>query len=178
MAHSLVGGSGRGGGLGVDVVGYLCSAVWYGRRVLRRSSECSKKTRTIKVVELETKYLMLREYRHEWLGNGPDMSVLVVGSPLLDKYVSFSESGLTLRINYEWNGSNIVVDSPMCMKASAVHDAWCQGMRLGILASTEKNWDRGVDEYIAICRADGLNFVRSRLRELFMKLAGEFKFPG
>ena len=137
-----------------------------------------KEGKDYRVVERETKYRMLREHGHEWLGNRPDKSVLVVGSPMLEKFVRFTESGVTLRINYEWNGSNIVVDSPMCMRASAVHDAWCQGMRVGILESTEKNWDRGVDEYIAICRADGLNFVARRLRELFMKIAGEFKFPG
>ena len=131
-----------------------------------------------KVVEPEAKYQLLQDYEHKWIDNAPEASEWVLGSEALEKYVNFHSCGVTLRANYQWNGSNVVVDGSSCMRASAVHDAWCQGMRLGILKNTEKNWDRGVDEYIAICREDGLNFVRSRLREWFMKLAGEFKFPG
>ena len=131
-----------------------------------------------KVIEREAKYEMLEEHEHKWTGEAPEMNVWVAGSQKLSNYVSFHTAGITLRAGYQWNGSNIVVDSPKCMRASAVHDAWCQGMRLGILANTEENWDLGVEEYIAICRKDGLNFVRAHLRECFMKLAGELKFPG
>ena len=131
-----------------------------------------------RVIEPEEKYVLLKDYEHKWLNTPPELNPWVIGSPNLEKYVSFDSEGVTLRKGYQWNGSNIVVDSPNCMRASAVHDAWCQGMRVRILENTEKNWDRGVDEYIAICNQDGLNFVKSRLRDFFMKLAGEFKFPG
>lgn len=130
-----------------------------------------------KTIKPEDSYLVLRDYSHTWIGNGPNLNRFVVASKDLEKFVTFNNRGLVLHEQYEWNGSNLVVDSPMCMRASAVHDAWCQGMRLGILENTEKNWGRGVDEYIAICRADGLNFLKRRLREIFMKLWGEFKFP-
>ena len=130
-----------------------------------------------RVIEREANYVMLQDHEHKWT-NAPEMNVWVAGSPKLDQYVSFQADGITLHADYQWNGSNIVVDSPSCMRASAVHDAWCQGMRLGILANTEENWDLGVEEYIAICRKDGLNFVRAQLRQCFMKLAGELKFPG
>ena len=130
-----------------------------------------------RVIEPEAKYILLEDYEHKWIDDAPEASPLVLGSKTLEKYVSFGTGGVTLRSGYQWNGSNIVVDSPSCMRASAVHDAWCRGMRLGILVNTEKNWDRGVGEYIAICQEDGLNFIRSRLRESFMKLAGELKFP-
>ena len=131
-----------------------------------------------RVIEREAKYVMLQDHEHNWIREAPEMNVWVVGSQELSRYVSFHTDGITLRTDYQWNGSNIVVDSPSCMRASAVHDAWCQGMRLGILANTEENWDLGVEEYIAICRKDGLNFVRAQLRQCFMKLAGELKFSG
>lgn len=130
------------------------------------------------VVDPERKYRMVRDYDHEWLDKAPDMSKLVAPSPTLDRYVSYRADGLTLHKDYEWNGSNLVPDTPECMRASAVHDAWCQAMRLGVFSDTEKNWDRGAQEYSAICRADGLRRRDARFREFMIKLAGEFKYPG
>ena len=131
------------------------------------------------VVDPERKYRIVQEYTHSgWLaGAAPDLGDGVTSSDI-DQYVSFAQDGLTLRRGYEWNGSNLVPDSPECMRASAVHDAWCQAMRLRIYSNTEKNWDRGAEEYAAICRVDGLGRLDARTREFMIKLAGEIKYPG
>ena len=130
-----------------------------------------------KVIEREVAYRLLRNCVHMWIRQRPEVSIKEKGSVHVIEQVRFDDSCIYLDAGYQWNGSNIVVDSPQCMRASAIHDAWCKGMRYGILKNTKRNWDRGVETYVAICRQDGLFYRDARLREAMMKLAGQFKFP-
>ena len=40
---------------------------------------------------------------------------------------------ITVNAGYGWNGSNIVPDTPACMRAVAVHDALCQLVDTGCI---------------------------------------------
>lgn len=131
-----------------------------------------------RTVKPERDYRIIQDYTHKWIKQPPTFRS---SKPTADQlriapYVSFTENGLILHVQYKWNGSNIVADSPACMRASAVHDAWCQAMRLGIFQRSEKNWDRGVDEYAAIARQDGLSLFRRAIRALAMHAYGELKY--
>lgn len=131
------------------------------------------------VIAREEAYEIIRTYEHEWLHSNPPISGTsweTSGATALE-HVTFSDDGLTLASGYQWNGSNIVSDRPSCMRASAVHDAWCQAMGRGVLQHSEENWDRGVEEYVAICSADGLTGFEAQIRAWFMKVWGELKFP-
>ena len=121
-----------------------------------------------KVIEQDSAYSMLVEYNHErWLcGSGPDLGL---AHPEL-KGVQFRQDGMTLLKGYEWNGSNFVTDSPECMRASAVHDAWCTATEHGIYENTKTNWDRGADEYAAICIEDGMDKEKADGRRSPLKL--------
>ena len=50
------------------------------------------------------------------------------------------------------------------MRASALHDLWCQAMRERIYANSYRNWLRGASEYRALCIADGMHAWRAWLR--------------
>ena len=115
-------------------------------------------------IKTDSEYQMIQEYVHvKWLGKRP---------PIMDKNgtgdgvggVGFHTSGeervLTLHSGYMWNGSDYVPDRSECMRASAIHDAWCRAMKSGDFQNTGKNWNRGAREYAAICRADGLHRFR------------------
>lgn len=116
------------------------------------------------------KYAMLVDYNHQgWLcGNSPDLGS---AHPSL-KNVRFRIDGMTLLKGYEWNGSDIVTDSPECMRASAVHDAWCDAMEDGIYKYTKANWDMGADEYADICIEDGLDKEEANCRRSYIKSVG------
>ena len=130
-----------------------------------------------RVIRPEEAYVLLRRYEHSWVHNPPRFKDQAPSEASLG-YASFSDAGMVLEPEYRWNGSNVVVDSSACMRASAVHDAWCQAMGRGILEHSEENWDRGVEEYVAICDEDGLGEFAQRIRERFMLLWGELRFPG
>lgn len=63
---------------------------------------------------------------------------------------------LTLLRGYAWNGSNVVADVNECMRASAIHDAHCQGMEEGIYVPSLRNWIEAAAEYRHNCIADGM----------------------
>ena len=133
-------------------------------------------------VERDRLYRIEKEYKHSWLVNGrPSSSIALphdVKNRLGDIVATFTRHGITLLPGYEWNGSNVIPDSPHCMRASAIHDAWCQAMRSGIYDDTEDNWDLGAQEYARICRADGMNkYIAWTLRKA-IEAAGEVKYPG
>lgn len=131
-----------------------------------------------RTVKPEHDYRIVRKYTHKWLKATPTFkqSRPTEDQERIEPYVSFTENGLVLHVEYKWNGSNIVVDTPGCMRASAVHDAWCQAMGLGILQRSEKNWDRGVEEYLAIAKADGLSLFRRVVRRVAMFAYGELRY--
>ena len=129
-----------------------------------------------KEVRPEVDYRLLRDCVHTWIRLPPVMSNPSVEVHRLDDLVSFDSKGVFLNAGYQWNGSNVVKDSPQCMRASAVHDAWCRGMHRGVLEDTKVNWDRGVEAYAAICEEDGLDVGNLRIREFFMDFRGRLKY--
>ena len=79
------------------------------------------------------------------------------------------EHSVTLRRNYAWDGSSgpFVADTPECMRASALHDVWCQAMRLDEMYENGfKNWRRGAREYRLVCIEDGMAPTRAYMRYL------------
>ena len=135
------------------------------------------KDRHYKVIERDSKYRMIQDYVHlEWLSKRPPM----IGGdrtgdpvPNVTLHGDSEEGVLTLHRGFEWNGSNIVRDSPECMRASAIHDAWCKAMKTGQLREVEENWDRGAQEYAAICLEDGLEGWRATSREAAINFYGD-----
>ena len=109
-------------------------------------------------LEPDERYRMLRDYSHTWLEGTPAVGNLTIGR----KNVTYTANELILHAGYEWNGSDQVKDTPQCMRASAVHDAWCWAMNAGIYVNDRKNWNRGAKEYAAIGSADGLSDARAR----------------
>lgn len=71
---------------------------------------------------------------------------------------------LTLNPGFAWNGSNVVPDTPACMRASAVHDALCQLMELDRLPNIRKNWGAAARLYRKMCQEDGMTFMRRNIR--------------
>lgn len=82
---------------------------------------------------------------------------------------------VTLRRDYAWDGSSgpFVGDTPECMRASALHDVWCQAMRQdGMYEDGFRNWRRGAKEYRMVCTRDGMAPSRARLRYVGLMAKG------
>ena len=108
-------------------------------------------------------YEMIRPYVHcRWLKKGPYGEVGANG--VANTAFHPNDGVLILECGYQRNGSDYVPDEPGCMRASAVHDAWCRAMSKGQIPNTRKNRNCGVREYIAICRNDGLGLWNRRVR--------------
>ena len=133
--------------------------------------------RHYKAIKMEREYRMLQDYVHlAWFSKRPPMIAKEWAGDGVENvtfHEDVDEGVLTLHRGYEWNGSNVVRDSPECMRASAVHDAWCKAMKAGQFRNVEENWDRGAHEYAAICVDDGLERWRAEGREAAIDFYGE-----
>lgn len=76
------------------------------------------------------------------------------------EFISLTRSGLlTVRKGYAWDGcSGPAVDDNTNMRGGLVHDALCQLGRLGLL--DQKWFDAVNEEFVAICKEDGMNAFR------------------
>ena len=87
-------------------------------------------------------YRKLHGWKYELLE--PEMLVLPaafheLGRYFATEYLALSEDALTVKAWYLWDGaSGPTVDSPSTMRASLVHDALYQLMRLGVLPRSLK----------------------------------------
>ena len=91
--------------------------------------------------------------------------------------VEFTNTNVRLYPGYSWNGSNIVGDTERTLRASALHDAWCQAMDGDnqFYKGTRRNWMKGADEYRDICKVDGFGTIRTYVRWLAIRAHGVVK---
>ena len=82
---------------------------------------------------------------------------------------------MTLEVGYAWNGSDFVTDTDECMRASALHDLWCQAMEEDIYKDNKKNWRRGAKEYRDNCIRDGMPKLEAWLRYAGIRTYGFFR---
>ena len=83
-------------------------------------------------------------------------------APVVTDWVSLNLDGtLTVRGGYAWDGpSGPSLDTPSFMRASLVHDALYQLMRLGALDA--QRWRAAADrEMRRMCREDGMSWLRA-----------------
>lgn len=78
-------------------------------------------------------------------------------------YISLNKHGyLFIRKGYAWDGpSGPTYDSKNSMRASLVHDALYQLMRMGFLPSTARV--EADKELYHICREDGMSYFRAKV---------------
>lgn len=90
-----------------------------------------------------------------------------------NEYVKLSQSGdLVILKGYAWNGaSGPTIDTKSSMRASLVHDALYQLIRLGQLKPEDK---KKADElFLALCLEDGMFPIRAKLWFLGVKDFGK-----
>ena len=77
---------------------------------------------------------------------------------------------LTIRAGYAWDGpSGPAIDTRNFMRASLVHDAFYQLMRVGVIGN---NYRKKADyELYRMCREDGMTFIRAKWCYLALRLA-------
>jgi hypothetical protein len=101
------------------------------------------------------KYRKLKGWKYELM---EPVKIRVLGLPEIDiehPYIILSGGLLIIRQGYAWDGASGVPDNPDNMRASAVHDALYQLMRLGLLDRKHKNY---ADKLLRqICIEDGMN---------------------
>lgn len=124
-------------------------------------------------------FKMHKEYRHEWkrtpkLGSTKPREIQDNGGTVV---ASFQDNdSVTLTPDYSWDGnSGPAVNTLKCLRASALHDAWCQAMQEDIFEGSWMNWMRGASEYRKICRDDGMSRVRAWSRYFAIATYGSFK---
>ena len=126
------------------------------------------------------KYRVVQPYHYRWLRT-PILDSKWTGSQLVATIGSGipvagltiqptdgrDEHSVTLLPGYAWDGSSGpgVADTKECMRASALHDVWCQAMRLdGMYKNSFPNWCRGALEYRSVCIEDGMLWSRASMR--------------
>lgn len=115
-------------------------------------------------------------YHHKLLGavtfDLSEYGLRPVGSVTGNSFVRISAEGM-LHISdlYSWDGSSGVQDTRSSMRASLVHDALYQLMRLGVLPPTARSAADHV--YWRLCREDGMGRVRAWIRRVGLWLFGE-----
>ena len=115
-------------------------------------------------------YVVVEEdYEHNWIRQ-PRMGSArrrTISDQKKDVVVATfqNDSVVTLHVGYGWDGnSGPAVNTDKCLRASAVHDVWCQAMYLRILENSFRNWAAGASEYRQICRKDGMSWLRAGWR--------------
>ena len=127
------------------------------------------------------RHTLKKKYVHKWR-NPPDTQLpsrqkIELKNNAGQVVVTFRNKSVTLHKGYSWNGSNIVGDTKQTLRASAVHDAWCQAMdeMPPIYNQTRENWIKGANEYREICKEDGFGKFRSYVRWIAIRSYAIFK---
>ena len=89
---------------------------------------------------------------------------------------SLANNSVTLLPGYAWDGSTGVPDTKECMRASALHDVWCQAMRATAYLNDYENWRRAAKEYYDLCVKDGMSKVHAGVRWVGLVTYGAYKF--
>ena len=116
------------------------------------------------------KYRVTKAYFHDFhLGN-----LMKMGEEQhsVSDYIDCFISCMNIYSNYAWDGSTGVPDKDWSRRASAVHDAECQGMRLYIYEASLTNWQAAAREYRDNCIEDGLErkvrFIKTKARTRYL----------
>ena len=123
-------------------------------------------------------FLVLEDYPHRW-ENGPvpgtnEQSSISTSDGTV--VAELAEDAVILLNGYAWDGnSGPAVNTLKCLRASALHDVWCQAMQLDVYERSFRNWRRGAREYRTICHRDGMGWVRRWLRYVALLTYGSFK---
>lgn len=80
---------------------------------------------------------------------------------------------LIIKKGYAWDGaSGLAIDTTNFMRASLVHDALYQLMRMGML--NREQWRKAADNLLlAQCLEDGMSFIRAKLVYHSVRVFGE-----
>ena len=122
------------------------------------------------------KYEIRKQYTHIWgkrpkLGPGFQTGGTVLGP------ATVTRKGVTLGPGYAWDGSSgPAKDTWSGMRASALHDVWCQAMARRVYARGFHNWRLGAREYRKTCIVDHMPKWRAWLRYVFVHAYGRFKY--
>ena len=106
----------------------------------------------------EYKYELTKSYEYAWI-NRPTFSVKTP-TVCLEGFATVSESGISLKAGFRWNGANIAIDTASFMRASCIHDTLCAMMAQGTMPRTWRNWRRAGREMQLIQKQDGMSFLR------------------
>ncbi len=118
-------------------------------------------------------YRLLRHYKYQLRDDFAVRIDLEPSEPVAHPFVSLGQGGLlTLRAGYAWDGpSGPAIDTRNFMRASLVHDALYQLMRLGLL--DHRAWRRRADEILrTLCLEDGMSAWRAGLAYHAVRLFG------
>ena len=113
-------------------------------------------------------YEVQEDHCHDWMrrpraGSNPARGIQACDGCMV---VTFhAVKAVTLYAGYAWDGnSGPAVNTLTCLRASALHDAWCQAMGVDIFENSFRNWAAGASEYQRICRQDGMSWLRAKGR--------------
>lgn len=118
-------------------------------------------------------YRLLRSYKYQLRDDYAVRIDLTPPEPIAHPFVSLGQDGLlTLRAGYAWDGpSGPAIDTRNFMRASLVHDALYQLMRLGLL--DHRTWRRSADGILrTLCLEDGMSALRAGLAYHAVRLFG------
>ena len=101
------------------------------------------------------KYRLLKKHQHEWLKQ-PKPGPSFTDRNDRIQFADLSLTGVTLMEGFAWDGSSgPAKDTWTGMRASALHDIWCQAMAEGVYAKYSfRNWRLGAREYRLACCTD------------------------
>ena len=131
-------------------------------------------------------YVVTKLHAHTWAKaprlakEWPDKTSKVIRTRSGQDVAQLTGTSVNLLPDYAWDGSSgPAIDTRACMRASALHDVWCQAMSMDLYRNGYLNWLRGASEYRAICCSDGMPSWRAWLRYVAMSAYGLKKlWPG
>lgn len=112
-------------------------------------------------------------YKYQLAESYSQITNLYPGSLIQTEYVQLTLSGvLTIKAGYAWDGpSGPTIDTKNFMRASLVHDALYQLIRLGHLPPRAKE---EADKLLyAMCLEDGMSMIRASWVLLGVRIGGE-----
>jgi hypothetical protein len=122
-------------------------------------------------------YRTIARYKYELIEPYLYATGIHVSMPIETRYIALRPGGLLkIKEHYAWDGaSGPAIETTTNRRASLVHDALYQLMRLGLLSYS---WRKKADKiYWRICLEDGMNKRRARLHYWALRLFGR-RFAG
>ncbi|MDE2692343.1 MAG: hypothetical protein OXI49_17755 [Acidobacteriota bacterium] len=124
------------------------------------------------------KYRLVKQHDHEWASKPRAAGALLKQESInLGCAASVTRTGVTLKPGYAWDGSSgPAKDTWTGMRASALHDIWCQAMANRIYVRGFHNWSLGAREYRRVCIADHMPKWRAWGRYVAVWCYGRLKY--